>query len=271
MRGWGKPGGRPVLCWHGVGVTNRASRFLSEAGPLLAERHDLRILALDAPGFGRSPPLAPEAYHPHTLVDLVPPLLDELALASAGFLGYSWGADVGCHLVARHPDRVSALVLLDAGYSDPPLDPSASYAARLERWEREWQKACAPSWDAVLGCLRDSARRWSPALEEGRRAGWREQGGRLVPTGRPWVVAAVEHGMARNPPSGHAILAATGIPVLVIVAGDAPEEDVNRFATKVSRAEIRRVDGSGHDVLTDGGPEVVHAIGRWLAANVPEG
>ena len=85
------------------------------------------------------------------------------------------------------------------------------------------------------------------------------------------MVAAVEHGMARNPPSGREVLAATWLPVLVVVAGEAPEEDVNRFAAEVPRAEIRRVDGAAHDVLTDGGPDVVDAIGRWLAANVPEG
>ena len=54
-----------------------------------------------------------------------------------------------------------------------------------------------------------------------------------------------------------------------VVAGDAPEADVERFAAEVPQAEIRRVHGAGHDVLTDGGPEVVHAVGRWLEANVP--
>ena len=268
VRGWGEPGGDPVLCWHGVGLTNRASLFLSEAGPQLAFDHGLRIFALDAPGFGNSPAVEREAYHPHALADLVPPLLDALGLVRAPFLGYSWGADVGCHVAARHPDRLTALVLLDAGYADPPLDPSLDYDDRLERLEREWLEACAPSWDAVLSRLRQDARRWSPAIEAGWRAGWREENGRLVPARAPWVVAAVEHGMARNGPSStYPLLATGGLPLLVIVAGDAAAEDLTRFAAAVPQAEIHRIDRAGHDVLTDGGPEVVREIGEWLQAN----
>lgn len=37
VRGWGERRGRPLLCWHGVGLTSRASLFLNEAAPLLAD------------------------------------------------------------------------------------------------------------------------------------------------------------------------------------------------------------------------------------------
>lgn len=269
LRGWGEPSADLVLCWHGVGLTNRASLVFSEVGPLLAADHGLRTLALDAPGFGKSPPVEREEYHPHTLADLVPPVLDALGVARAPVIGYSWGADMACHLAARHPDRVSALVLLDAGYADPPLDPSLAYEKRVERLEREWQEAAAPTWDVVLRRLRARARRSSPAVEEAWRAGWSEEDGRLVPSRQPWVVAAVEHGMARNPPAAaRRFLGAGGLPVLLVVAGDAPEEDLAAFAGDVPQAEIRRVEGAGHDVLTDGGPEVIHGIGRWLGASV---
>ncbi|MGE5434858.1 MAG: alpha/beta fold hydrolase, partial [Candidatus Doudnabacteria bacterium] len=119
VRGWGSPSGRPLLCWHGVGLTSRASLFLNEAGPLLADGYGLRVLALDAPGFGKSPPLEPARYAPDALVDLIPPLLDALDLRRIAFMGFSWGGDLGCHLAARHPSTLAALVLLDAGYSDP--------------------------------------------------------------------------------------------------------------------------------------------------------
>jgi pimeloyl-ACP methyl ester carboxylesterase len=268
VRSWGEPSGRPLLCWHGVGLTSRASLFLNEAGPLLVDGYGLRVLALDAPGFGKSPPNERHGYQPRVLVDLIPPLLEELGLTRVAFMGFSWGGDLGCHLAARHPHSLTALVLLDACYSDRPLDPWLTYEQRVERNELAWREKCAPSWDAVVTGLRKNHPRWTVAVEEACRAGWREQGGRLVPAVPPWVVAAVEHGMAHAPPSAtRPRLAESRLPVLLVTAGDAAEEDLVQFAADVPQAEIVRAEGTGHDVLTDGGPEVVQVVGKWLKAN----
>lgn len=267
VRSWGADDALPVLYWHGVGLTSRGSLALNEAGPMLADGHGLRIHALDAPGFGNSPAREPDGYRPQALADLVPPLLAALGLDRVAFVGFSWGADIGCHVAARHADRLHALVLLDAGYVDPPFDPSEAYEVRLERYEREWREQGAPSWDAVLANLRARSRRSTAELEAGWRAGWREEeDGSVVPAVPPWLVAAVEHGIAHAPPSTTwTRLAAGGLPVLALTEGDARDEDLARFAAAVPRAETRRVEGAGHDVLADGGPPVVHAVGDWLA------
>jgi pimeloyl-ACP methyl ester carboxylesterase len=231
VRGWGDRDARPLLCWHGVGVRSRASLLWKDAGPLLADEYGLRVLALDAPGFGQSPTTDVEGYRPQALVDLIPPLLDELRLDPAAFAGYSWGGDIGCHLAARHPDRLTALVILDASYSDPPLDPSLTFEQRSERY------------DAIR----------------------RETSGPTVPA---WVVAAVEHGMAHALPSTTwPLLAQSGLPILLVAAGNAAEADLARFAADVPQAEIFRAEGTEHDVLVDDGPKVVRVVGEWLAAN----
>jgi pimeloyl-ACP methyl ester carboxylesterase len=267
VRSWGEEGARPVLYWHGVGVVSRASLGINEAGPLLASDHGLRVLALDAPGFGKSPAREPEGYRPEALVDLVPPLLRALGLDRVAFMGFSWGGDLGCHLAARHPETLGALVLLDAGYVDPPFDRSLSYKARVERWERTWREKCAPSWDVVVADLRARSPRSSPAVEEGWLAGWKDDNGRLVPAVSPWIVAAAEHGMANSPASAAwPQIAQSLLPVLAVVEGDALDEDLGRFAAAVPQAEIHRVEGAGHDVLVDGGPPVVAAVGAWLTA-----
>ena len=73
--------------------------------------------------------------------------------------------------------------------------------------------------------------------------------------------------MAQAPPSAiRPRLAENRLPVLLVAAGDADEEDLRQFAADVPQAEIIRAEGTGHDVLTDGGPEVVDVIGRWLAS-----
>jgi pimeloyl-ACP methyl ester carboxylesterase len=192
-------------------------------------------------------------------------LLDALGFTRFAFMGFSWGGDLGCHLAARHPDRLAALVVLDAGYRDPPLDPSLDYAERVVRNERAWQEKCAASRDALLAGRRARSRRWTPAIEEAARAGWKEEGGRLVPAVPAWIVAAIEHGMVQAPPSAtRPRLAASGLPVLLVASGEAADEDLRRFAAGVPQAEIHRADGTGHDVLADGGPDVVRVVGEWL-------
>lgn len=230
-RSWGDGNERTLVCWHGVGFRSRASSLWKDAGPLLAEEYGLRVLALDAPGFGQSAPTEVGGYRPQALADLVPPLLEALELDPVAFAGYSWGGDVGCHLAARHPRNLTALVLLDSGFSDPPLDPSLSFERRKERTEAIWRQTDAPT---------------VPAL----------------------VVAAVEHGMAQAPPSAtRPQLAGSRLPILLVAAGDAPETDLTQFAADVPQVEIVRAKGTGHDVLVDGWPEVVHLVGAWLAGN----
>jgi pimeloyl-ACP methyl ester carboxylesterase len=227
VRSWGKPGARPVLCWHGVGLTSLASLRFAEAGPLLAAQ-GFHVLALDAPGFGGSPAMEPRRYHPHALAGLVPPLLDALEIERAAFMGHSWGGDVGCHVTARYPLRVAALVLLDAGYGDPPFDPLLPYEAYVERNEAKARETAAVT----------------------------------VPTR---VVAAIEHGTALALPSTTwAQLAASGLPVLLVAGTWAAEDDLARFTSAVLQVELLRPEGVGHDVLGDGGPQVVLQVADWL-------
>jgi pimeloyl-ACP methyl ester carboxylesterase len=264
VRAWGEPDARPVVYWHGVFIAPRASMAINEAGPWLAD-HGLRVVALDAPGFGKSPALEPAGYHPHALAALVPQLLDALGVERAPFVGFSWGGDIGCHVAARHAERLSGLVILDAGYSDPPFDPAQPFEQYVTENEATREETIRPSWDAVFAEARERHRRWSPAIEASVRAGRREEDGRIVPSGDPRVMAAVESGIAQAPPSTtRAALAATGLPVLLVVSDDAAEDDLAQFAADVPQAEIHQPGGLGHDVLIDGGPEIVHFLGAWL-------
>jgi pimeloyl-ACP methyl ester carboxylesterase len=268
LRSWGGSQARPVLYWHGVNLRARASMAINEAGPLLAE-HGLRVLALDAPGFGKSPALEPDDYHPYSLADLIPGLLDALGIERAPFVGFSWGGDVGCHVAARHAGRLTALVILDAGYSDPPFEPSQPLAEYVAENETAWEEYVQPSWDAAFAEARERFRRWSPAVEASVRAGRLERDGRIVPSGDPRIVAAVAHGMAQALPSTtRPALARSGLPILLVASDEAPEEDLAGFAADVPQAEIHRPGGLGHDVLIDGYPDVVEYVGAWLERRV---
>jgi pimeloyl-ACP methyl ester carboxylesterase len=226
VRVWGEENSRDVLYWHGVGLNSRAGAALGEAGEQLARDHDLRILAIDAPGFGRSPALDPEHYHPHALADLVPAFLDRLDTGRAAFMGFSWGADIGCHTAARHADRIRAFVLLDGGYSDPPFDPALPY-------------------EHYLGETREEASELESITVD------------------PAVVAAVKHGISQSLPSR--TRPQLTLPVLLVAAAEADEEELDRFRADVPQADLVRVTEPGHDVLARGGPETARLVGEWLA------
>jgi pimeloyl-ACP methyl ester carboxylesterase len=102
--------------------------------PRLAER-GFRVLSIEPP-YGD---------------DLLPSSLARRVLALADdplvFVGASWGAVIGLHLAAGHPDRVDRLVLLDGGHVDVKApwwlrrrdirgvvrEPPSSTYARLDR------------------------------------------------------------------------------------------------------------------------------------------
>ena len=113
------------------------------APPLVAAGYTL--FALDAPGYGDSPPLEPEGYAPANIAGLAAGLLDELGLAPAVWIGYSWGASIGLHTAARFPSAIRALGLLDGGYlvaeDDPDYDPKPTTRTRWRNCAAGQRKA----------------------------------------------------------------------------------------------------------------------------------
>ena len=100
---WGDPGGRPVVCLHGV--TSYGGRFRDLAGRL---GDGYRVIAPDLRGHGHSSWEPPWDVHDHLadVLDTVPP-------DASLWIGHSFGGRLVAELAARHPKRVARLVLLD--------------------------------------------------------------------------------------------------------------------------------------------------------------
>jgi pimeloyl-ACP methyl ester carboxylesterase len=121
---WGEPAAPAVLFLHGSGDDGRQAAAL--AGTVAQDR---RLVAPDLPGHGGSPRAHADSYRPSGVAALVVGLLDELGVAAAALVGFSWGASICCHVAARHPDRVRSLVLIEGGHVDfgdvRDFDPAA--------------------------------------------------------------------------------------------------------------------------------------------------
>ena len=138
--------GEPLLLLHGFGSCIDDS--WGEVLPELAKSH--RVIAVNMRGHGRS--TNPTGIFTHAQsADDVRALIDTLGLKSVRAIGYSSGGMTLLHLAAKHPDRVSKLVVVGATthFGDQARDIMKAVAAgRLPAPVREIFVKCAARGDA---------------------------------------------------------------------------------------------------------------------------
>ncbi len=109
---WGE--GEPVfILLHGFGASVFSWREVTEPLSKLGT-----VIAYDRPAFGLTErPLEWEGespYGPQAQVDIVIALMDELKIEKAILVGNSAGGTVSMQVALQHPERVQALILVDA-------------------------------------------------------------------------------------------------------------------------------------------------------------
>ena len=121
-----------IVCLHGIG--SGAASWLDTAS-LLAPR--ARLIAWDAPGYGESTPVAPEAPTAADYVVRLGELLDALKIDSCVLVGHSLGALTAASAArADSPlaSRIQRLILISpAGGYGAPARADASQRVRSER------------------------------------------------------------------------------------------------------------------------------------------
>ena len=131
LRAWEWPGDPPpTLLLHGIGNYARYWDFLADA---LAGR--LRLIATDARGHGESGRPAGD-YAPQEFVADAVAVLDAFAIDRALAVGHSMGGTHAIRLAAAHPERVTRLVVVDAGPEPMPEGAERARRLSLERPER---------------------------------------------------------------------------------------------------------------------------------------
>lgn len=105
----GRPDGPAVVFLHGFLTSAVTWR---QIWPTLADRY--RVVLVDLPGSGRSPDPRGE-WSADRAADLLAELLAALDLDEATVVGSQLGGSLAAWLAARHPERVSRLVVMAAG------------------------------------------------------------------------------------------------------------------------------------------------------------
>ena len=146
----GSSDGPPVVLLH---QTPRSVDEFREVIPLLAAEH--RVLAVDNPGYGCSevPDHLPTV---EEYADTIVALLDHLGVPRAVLVGHHTGAILAIDIAARHPGRVTRLVLSGPPYMNRPMrdmlrEISVQWRVRPDGSHMQ------EKWDKFMGWVNDPA------------------------------------------------------------------------------------------------------------------
>lgn len=238
--------GPAVLLVHGLGGTSNFYQVQTDA---LAER--FRVIRVDSAGAGRSPVADGISIESHA-EDLAA-VLDELDVESAAVVGHSMGTLVVRTLAARHPAKVSALVLLGA-VREPAEAARKAQHDRAALLRDNGTGAVAPA--VVANALSEATRR-----------------------DKPEVAAFVRELIMRQDPEGYArnceaLAGATDpgpidptLPLLLITGADdkvGPPEASTELADTHGNATVDIVAGVGHWTALEAAGSVTDQLLKFL-------
>lgn len=250
----------PVLFLHGGGLTAHTWDVLA-----LGLRRGRRCLALDQRGHGRSEWSASLDYGPAATARDVDALLDDLELEQVVLVGQSMGGLNALHYAATRPERVAALVAIDAAF-----DAADSGREAIRRFMT--QDSELDSFDAFVV----KAGRYRPGRDEAAlrvSLGWNVM---QLPNGRWTWRYDMRHRIRDDLWS--AVLAsradlrtqvrAIGCPVM-LVRGErspvVPQEMFAELAAAVPQALCVVIAGAGHNVHGDRPAGLLEEIQLFLA------
>lgn len=112
---WGTPG-RPALCFLHGGAAH--AHWFDLVTPAFADR--FHVISLDQRGHGESQWPVPPAYATEDFAADLEALMGRLGWERMALVGHSMGGHNAMGFAAWHPDRVSALVIVDSRPALPP-------------------------------------------------------------------------------------------------------------------------------------------------------
>jgi 3-oxoadipate enol-lactonase len=191
-----------------------------------------RVIAVDARGFGQSPPAGPFAIA--DLADDLAALLDRLDVARATVLGMSMGGYAALAFAARHRERLSALVLADTRAAADGAEARAGRTAALTAVAE-----AGPAAYLAASLPRQLSPQAPPALAAHLRA--------RAETRAASLRAAIE--ALRDRPDRSGELGAIACPTLLVCGSEdqiTPAAEMQQMAAAISGARFVPLAGAGH-------------------------
>lgn len=220
--------GPPVVLLHAFPFDARMWR---ETAAALAQR--VQIITPDVRGFGHSD-LGSEPFSIADLADDVAALLDALKVPTATVGGMSMGGYVALAFAARHPKRLTSLILADSkAAADPPEG----------RQGREAALALVESQGVAALLDKQIPRLLSAHASDSLRAQVRRLG-----TQEPAPVIAAIRAL-RDRPDRTPELGSIRVPTLLIVGSEdelSPPAEAEDMAARIPRARVVVIPGAGH-------------------------
>ena len=186
--------GMPIVLLHGIGSNAQSFEPLMH---VLSARHP--VVAWDAPGYGRSQPLAVASPDASDYAAALDRLLVELDVARCVLLGHSLGNLIAARFAVLWPERVAALVLASPALghgTDKGAPLPLAVAGRIEELDRlgaeGFAAARAPRLVADPVARPDVLRAVELSMAAVRRPGY-DQAARLLAGGRLLDDAAAIH------------------------------------------------------------------------------
>lgn len=260
--GQGQPA---IILLHGFGASLFSWREVMQ--PL---SHQAQVIAYDRPAFGLTErPLTWQGINPYSTeaqADLLIALLDHFKIQKAVLVGNSAGGTVAVLAALKYPERVQALVLVDAAI---------------------YQGGGLPGWVKLLAGL-PQVQRLGPLLvrqiatsgDDTIRSAWHDpsQITQAVLAGyhkplqsRDWDRALWQFSLASQPLNLPSRLSEIKVPTLVITGDDdriVPTDLSLRLAKEIPGAQLRVISNSGHLPQEEKPEEFLQAVQTFLHKKV---
>jgi len=255
---WGTSG-RPVLCFLHGGSAH--AHWFDLVAPAFVDR--FHVIALDQRGHGESDWAKPPAYATENFAADLLGVIDALGGRRIALIGHSMGGHNAMSFSAWHPDRVSALVVVDARPAIP--------TDRLDRLRRRGERTLRPypTLEAAAQSFRLLPRETvaDPAfLAHLGAAGVVERDGAWVYRFDP------ASNSGRRPVDAWSLLDRIAAPTLIArgeLSPVLPRVMAEKLRAAIRSATLAEIPASYHHLVLDNPAGFVRALEEFLAASMP--